>query len=109
MNEFSRIRFIGAAAAAGAAVLGVSGTAKAASTRAVRRAAATFPSVLKCQDRTLVDSSGTVMPLMTGFDVQPVPWPAQSYVDMYNKGARLIRTMVFWDLLEPTSGTIDST
>ena len=109
MNEFSRRRFIGAAAAAGAAVLGVSGVAKAASTRPVRLAPATFPSVLKCQGRTLVDSSGTVMPLMTGFDVQPVPWSAQSYVDMYNKGARLIRTMVFWDLLEPTSGTIDST
>jgi hypothetical protein len=109
MNEYSRRRFMGVTAAAGAAIAGVSGAAKAASTRPVQLAAATFPSVLKCQGRTLVDSSGTVMPLMTGFDVQPVPWRAQSYVDMYNKGARLIRTMVFWDLLEPKSGTIDST
>jgi hypothetical protein len=112
MNEFSRRRFIGATAAAGAAILGVSGAAKAASTRPVRLAAATFPSVLKCQGRTLVDSSGTVMPLMTGFDVQPVPWSPPSYVAMYNKGARLIRTMVFWDKLQPNGGTladIDST
>jgi hypothetical protein len=109
MSEFSRRGFIGVTAAAGAAALGVSGAAKATSTRPVRPAPAKFPSVLRCQGRTLVDSSGAVMPLMTGFDVQPVPWPAQSYVDMYNKGARLIRTMVFWDQLEPKSGKIDST
>jgi hypothetical protein len=112
MSEFSRRGFIGVAAAAGAAVLGVGGAAEAAGTRPARPAgpaAAKFPSVLRCQGRTLVDSSGAVMPLMTGFDVQPVPWPAQTYVDMHKKGARLIRTLVFWDELEPKSRVINNT
>jgi hypothetical protein len=67
---------------------------------------AAFPSVLRCSGRDIVDSSGYVLPVMKGFCAQAVPWSAQAFADMYAKGARMIRAVVFWDRLEPSPGVI---
>src|SRR5262249_30875243 len=74
---------------------------------------ATFPSVLKCSGQHLVDTNGFVMPQMRGFTVRAYnsaePFRAQEFVDMYNKGARIVRVMVYWDQLEPAAGAIETT
>jgi hypothetical protein len=69
----------------------------------------TYPSVLKTSGQNLADAHGNVMPRMRGFNVQPVPWPQSAYTAMAEKGACLIRTVVFWDELEPSRGSIDPT
>jgi hypothetical protein len=63
--------------------------------------------VLKCSGRQLVDSAGAVQQILKGFNVQPAGWPAQAYVDMRSFGARFVRTMVFWDQIEPSAGSIN--
>lgn len=67
-----------------------------------------FPSVLSTSGRNLVDANGHTMPRLKGFNVQPAGWSASNYTDMYAKGARIIRTLVFWDKIEPTAGSISS-
>jgi hypothetical protein len=67
-----------------------------------------FPSMLRCSGRHLADASGRRVPLLLGFNMQPVPWAAAHYEAVAAKGATLIRTLVFWDLLEPSQGQISA-
>lgn len=74
---------------------------------------AAYPSILQVSGRSLVDANGYTMPSMKGFNVQagsgPSPnWTAATFTAMASEGASIVRTIVFWDQLEPTSGSIDA-
>jgi hypothetical protein len=75
-----------------------------------------FPSVLKCSGQGFVDGNGYPVPLMKGFNLQ-VPATAysnQTFIDIAAKlgvtptQPGLIRMVVYWDLIEPTQGNIDT-
>jgi len=71
------------------------------------QAQTTLP-VLKTYGRELIDASGSVMPRMKGFNVQPSGWAASQYQAMAAEGAKIIRTVIFWDTLEPAQGSIST-
>lgn len=64
---------------------------------------AAYPSVLACDGAHFTDANSYVMPQLRGFCVQPfTKFTAGDYTTMYDFGCRLIRLVIYWNLLEPT-------
>lgn len=76
---------------------------------------AAFPSILTCSGQNFVDANGFAVPLMGGFNIQATsstdtrPATIATKLGVTSSQPGLLRVAVFWDSLEPSSGSIDTT